>query len=83
MERTPARILERIDQYIVSIMQERYGWSEMKALRAFLSSETYGLLLDKELGAWHHSPYIIFDFWENEYKTGDYTNSLYIRGDEL
>ena len=81
--KTDSRILDGFNQDIVPLMMAKFGFSEVDALREFVQSKTYQLLLDQELQVWHFSAIAIFDMWENEYVTGDLTNSMYIRGDEL
>ena len=81
--KTDSRILDGFNQDIIPMIMSRYGLSDLDAMREFIHSQTYQLLLDKSLQVWHFSSLVIFDIWENEYVTGDLTNSLYIRGDEL
>jgi len=81
--KTDSRILDGFNQDIVPMIMSKYGLNEVDALRKFIHSKTYQLLLDKTLQVWHFSALAIFDMWENEYVTGDLTNSLYVRGDEL
>ncbi|MCL1950976.1 MAG: hypothetical protein FWF59_14745 [Turicibacter sp.] len=83
MKQTSPWVLDVFHREVIPLVIERYDLNEQEALRKFIHSETYALLLDEELGAWHFSPLAIFDIWENEIRTGDYTNSLYIRGDEI
>ena len=83
MSKTDSRILDGFNQDIVPMIMAKYNFNEVEALRRFVHSKTYQLLLDKDLQVWHFSAIAIFDMWENEYITGDLTNSLYVRGDEL
>lgn len=50
-----------------------------EAVRSFIKSETYQMLLDVELDIYKMSPLIVFDMWESEKITGDPRNSQYIR----
>lgn len=68
---------EKVSQMIV----DKYGIEPITALRRFLYSETYRMLVDVELEMWDFSPFGIFDMWEAEQITGDPRNSLYIRRD--
>jgi hypothetical protein len=68
---------EKVSQMIV----DKYGIEPITALRRFLYSETYRMLVDVELEMWDFSPFGIFDMWEAEQITGDPSNSLYIRRD--
>ena len=83
MIKTDSRILDGFNQDIVPMIMTKYGFNEVDALREFVQSKTYQLLLDAEMQVWHFSAVAIFDMWENEHITGDFTNSLYVRGDEL
>ncbi len=67
---------------IVKKICKKYGMDSMSALRKFLSSQTYQMLIDEELEMWDFSPNGIFDMWENEQITGNPGNSLYLRRDE-
>lgn len=60
---------------------EKYGINEMDAIKRFLKSETYQMLLDVEMEVYKMSPRIVFDMWESENVTGDPRNSQYIRSD--
>ena len=55
---------------------------EKEAVRLFIESETYEMLLDTEQEIYMMSPNIVFDMWECEKITGDPRNSQYIRGNE-
>lgn len=58
---------------------DKYGLDEKVAMRKFITSETYKMLVDKDLEIYIMSPDIIFDMWEVEQVTGDPRNSLYLR----
>ena len=75
-------IMEYYCKEITSMIVAKYGFEPMKALREFLFSKTYGMLVDDRLEMWEFSPAGIFDMWENEKITGDPGNSLYLRRDE-
>ena len=64
---------------VVELMVEKYGMDDREAVRAFIESKTYQLLLDVESEVYTMSPHIIFDMWESEKITGDPRNSQYIR----
>jgi len=78
---TKASTMNYFDAQVAILIQEKYGLSEMEAIRAFLASETHAMLLDYELHLWYFSPFVIFDIWESEKITGNPRNSVYIRGD--
>lgn len=74
-------ILVYYDKEISGMIAEKYGYDDMDALRLFLGSQTYQMLIDKELEMWDFSPIGLFDMWESEKVTGNPRNSLYIRRD--
>ena len=80
------RLSEHMRQYInaeVSMLISRdRNISPLDGLRLFLSSETYEMLCDDTLDMWEFSPLAIYDMWENEIRTGDPRNSLYLRSDD-
>ena len=76
-------ILQNFDAQVALLIAKSRNVSQLDGLRLFLNSETHALLLDDDLRLWHFSPLVIFDMWENEVATGDPTNSLYLRGDEI
>lgn len=68
---------EKVSEMII----DKYNLSPLTALRKFLFSETYRMLIDTDLEMWDFSPMGIFDMWEAEQITGDPRNSLYLRRD--
>jgi hypothetical protein len=81
LDKTAAEHLRHyIDAEVSVLISESRGIEPMDGLRLFLPSETYKMLCDPELNMWEFSPIAIFDMWENEIKTGDPRNSLYLRG---
>lgn len=83
MNRISARTLDFFDRQVTQTISEKYGFSEISAIKSFIQSETYQMLSDPELELYKLSPRIIFDLWENEKVTGDPRNSLYLRSDEV
>ena len=79
MTRLSARQIDFFDRQVVELMVEKYGMDYREAVRAFIESKTYQLLLDVESEVYTMSPHIIFDMWESEKITGDPRNSQYIR----
>lgn len=75
-------ILSYYNAEIIKKICCKYGMEPMDALRKFLQSETYQMLIDEKLEMWEFSPLGIFDMWENEQITGTPQNSLYLRRDE-
>lgn len=79
MNKVPVRTLTFFDSVVINKIIEKYGFEERMAIRDFLSSETYKMLLDKETGIYAMSPLITFDMWEAEKICGDPRQSQYIR----
>lgn len=77
-----ARTLDFFDRQVVSDIIEKYGLDEIVAIKRFIQSETYQMLINPELELYKVSPKIIFDMWESEQITGNPRNSLYLRSDE-
>ncbi|MGN1144144.1 MAG: hypothetical protein ACI4SU_06220 [Anaerovoracaceae bacterium] len=80
MKTPDVRILDFFDRHVSDMIIEKYGFDDRDALRSFLESETYQMLLDAEQEVYTMSPRIVFDMWESEKITGDPRNSQYIRG---
>ena len=80
MKKIPTRTITFFDQYVMGQIVEKYGLDDMAAIRSFIMSETYKMLLDPTLEIYKMSPRIVFDMWESEQVTGEPRNSQYIRG---
>ena len=80
MKTPDVRILDFFDRHVSDMIIEKYGFDDRDALRSFLESETYQMLLDAEQEVYTMSPRVVFDMWESEKITGDPRNSQYIRG---
>lgn len=80
MKTPDVRIIDFFDRHVSEMIIEKYGFDDRDALRSFLESETYQMLLDAEQEVYTMSPRIVFDMWESEKITGDPRNSQYIRG---
>ena len=76
-----ARMIDFYDRHVSQMISEKYGLDDKTAIRAFLESETYKMLIDPELEIYTLSPVIVFDMWECERITGDPRQSQYIRED--
>lgn len=81
MTRLNSGVLDFYDKKVTEMINEKYGYPPMKALRSFVTSETYDMLSDASLEMWQYAPAGIFDMWESEMVTGDPRNSLYLRGE--
>lgn len=74
-----ARTRDFFDRHVTKMIVDKYGYDERTALNAFLQSESYQMLLDKEQEVYCMSPLAVFDMWESEKVTGNPRNSVYIR----
>lgn len=83
MSKTDAGIIGNIEMELCKLIAKRNHISELDALRLFMKTKTYQMLIDDETKLWHFAPLVIYDIWENEELTGDPGNSLYLRGDEI
>lgn len=79
MTRVDARKMDFYDRQVGQLIIDKYGLAEKEAVRKFMESETYQMLVDTELEVYKMSPYIVFDMRECEKITGDPRNSQYIR----
>lgn len=81
MNHFPAYILHCYDEEVIRLISEKYGFPPLEALRMFLKSKTYQMLVNPELEMWDFSPLVIFDLWENEKITGNPRTSVYLRAE--
>lgn len=75
---------ETIDYYdceVVAMIVNKYGYSDMEALRMFVMSKTHEMLENEECGLTAFGAGAILEMWEAEIITGDPRNSIYIRGE--
>ena len=79
MKWTKSDYLFFFDNWLVPMIVEEYGIDEEKALRLFINSQTYQLLNDETTKLFRESPFVIFDLYKAEQKTGDPRNSTYIK----
>ncbi len=79
MNKLNARKIDFYDRQVTELIIEKYGMIDREAIREFIESETYQMLIDVESEVYMMSPHIIFDMWESEKITGDPRNSQYIR----
>ena len=66
MNPVSAQTLDFFDRHVAQHIVEKYGFDELEAIKAFISSETYMMLRDPELELYKVSPLIIFDMWESD-----------------
>lgn len=76
-----SRKMDFFDRHVSEMIMNKYNIPELEALRFFIGSETYRMLLDKDTGVYVFSPNILFDMWECEKISGSPRNSQYIRGE--
>jgi hypothetical protein len=73
---------EAVKRLLPQKLTDQYAFLTEKAIRSFLFSETYQMLLDPLTEVYSFSPQIVFEMWESEMITGNPRNSQYIRGEE-
>ena len=61
MKRLDPAIIDYYDQEIVKMIAEKYGYSQMDALRQFVFSKTHELLEDEETGMTSFGAGAVFD----------------------
>ena len=81
MKRLEAEIIDYYNTEVIQMIAEKYGYSQMDALRAFVFSKTHEMLENEECGLTSFGAGAIFEIWENEKVTGNPRNSVYIRGE--
>ncbi len=81
MKRLEPEIIDYYDNEVIEMITEKYGFSQMDALKAFISSKTHEMLENEDCGMTEFGAGAIFEIWECERVTGDPRNSVYIRGE--
>lgn len=81
MKRVEPEIIDYYNNEVVMMIAEKYGMSQMNALKAFAQSKTHEMLEDADFGMTEFGAKAIFEIWECEKVTGDPRNSVYIRGE--
>lgn len=81
MKRLEPEIVDYYDNEVVMMITEKYGLSEMDALKSFVSSKTHEMLENEDCGMTDFGAGAIFEIWECEKVTGDPKKSVYIRGE--
>lgn len=81
MKRLEPGIIDYYNGEVVQMIIDKYGYSQMDALREFVFSETHEMLENEENGLTSFGAGAIFEMWEAEKITGDPRNSIYIRGE--
>ena len=81
MKRQEPEIIDYYNEEVVVMISDKYGYTYMDALRAFVCSKTHELLETEDSGLTSFGAGGVFDIWESEMVTGDPRNSVYIRGE--
>lgn len=79
MNRLEPEIIDYYNNEVVMMIVEKYGLSQMEALKMFVKSKTHEMLEDAECGMTDFGAKAIFEIWECEKITGKPNNSVYIR----
>ncbi|MCI6886391.1 MAG: hypothetical protein MR868_03945 [Lachnospiraceae bacterium] len=80
-KRLEPEVMDYYNGEVVQMIAEKYGYNQMDALRAFVSSKTHEMLENEDYGLTSFGAGGIFEIWESEKVTGDPKNSIYIRGE--
>lgn len=81
MKKTDPEIIDYYDTEVVMMISDKYGTSQMDALKSFVSSKTHEMLEDERCGMTDFGAAALFEIWECEKVTGDPRSSVYIRGE--
>jgi hypothetical protein len=81
MKRLEPEIIDYYNNEVVQMISDKYGYSQMEALRLFVLSKTHEMLEDEECGMTSFGAGAVFEIWEAEKITGVPQNSVYIRGE--
>lgn len=81
MKRLEPEITDYYNGEVVEMIANKYGYSNMEALRIFVTSKTHEMLENEECGLTAFGAGAIFEIWEAEMITGDPRNCIYIRGE--
>lgn len=58
---------------VIRLITENYAYDEMTATNEFYSSNLYALLEQEDTKLWHFSPLTLFNMFDEEKKTGNFT----------
>ena len=81
MRRLEPEIVDYYDNEVVEMISDKYGLSQMDALKSFVCSKTHEMLENEYCGMTDFGAEAIFVIWECEKVTGDPKKSVYIRGE--
>ena len=62
---------------IVRLIVEKNNIEEQEAIFAFYNSKIAEKVADKNIGLYLLSPYLIYELWNAEYQTGEFSQSPY------
>lgn len=81
MKRLEPEIIDYYNGEVVEMIANKYNYSNMEALRIFVTSKTHEMLENEECGLTVFGAGAIFEMWEAEMIMGDPRNCIYIRGE--
>ena len=81
MKKLEPEIVDYYNNEVVVMIAEKYGMSQMDALKAFVNSKTHEMIENAECGMTDFGAEAIFEIWECEKITGDPRKSKYIRSE--
>ena len=81
MKRLEPEIIDYYDSEVVMMIADKYGLSQMEALKEFVNSKTHEMLENEDCGMTEFGAGALFEIWECEKITGDPRKSVYIRGE--
>ena len=81
MKKLEPEIVDYYNNEVVVMIAEKYGMSQMDALKAFVNFKTHEMIENAECGMTDFGAEAIFEIWECEKITGDPRKSIYIRSE--
>ena len=81
MNRQEPDIIDFYNSQVVKMIMDKYGYSELEAVKQFVFSKTHELLENTDCGMTSFGAGDVLEIWEAEKITGDPRNSVYIRED--
>ena len=81
MNRLEPEVIDYYNGEVIMMIAEKYGFSQMDALKVFVDSKTHEMLEDADYGMTDFGAKALFEIWECEKVTGDPRNSIYIKGE--
>jgi hypothetical protein len=81
MKRAEPEVIDYYNGEVVMMIAEKYGLSQMDALKAFATSKTHEMLENVDCGMTDFGAKALFEIWECEKITGNPRNSIYIKGE--